>query len=146
MASKTVKKLVGDYEKTASKAEKLQIPKVESFTDSSGTVWKPRITTPVLVETCRETGLTIANLMDFNINIADLFEALWLSCRAQATELQVSKELFMERVTPDVLPLAFSCYWGKVAKAFPSMKFIEKLQGGPVSDSGPLGSGKSKTS
>lgn len=136
-----VKNIVDQYGANATAAASAPVEKVTSFADNSGMVWSPRITTPVLVDTCRECGVTISMLMDFNINVADLFEALWISCRNQATENKVSKELFMERVTPDILTQAFQAYWAKVSMAFPTMSLVERMNGGPIAKS-PLDPGQ----
>ena len=59
------------------------------FTDSAGREWAPRVTTPIIMRAARALRLSLAQLMSYDIQIADMIECLWFACEPQAIERKI---------------------------------------------------------
>ena len=90
-----------------------------AFTDSEGRVWRPVVTTPVILEAARKLRIELADLMQLKIPVHDLFELLWMACRKQAKEENVNKDQFFELIPVTALKDAFSAFFAATGMAFP---------------------------
>ena len=105
-----------------------------SFSDKHGRVWTPEVTTPVLLEVCRKLKIKLADVMNLDIPIDGLFEFLWLACRKEAKERDVTKDAFFDALPPAALKDVFGAFFGAVGYSFPDTPESE----GGDDDDGPF--------
>ena len=112
------------------------------FEDGKGRRWRPVLTVPAIMKTCRSCGITISTLMDLSINVADLLDAIWFACEYQAKEFKLDRETFFEEVlTVQILPDAVAAMWTAMQTAFPQMKNVAMPKAGDKADL-PFGLGR----
>ena len=114
-----------------------------TFKDGEGRTWKPILTTPVVIDACRELQITISNLLELTINVGDMIDLLWYTCRGQAAERKLTQEDFYADIPLRLLPDAVGAVMGVLQESFPQMK--DALQG-LANAASPFGLGKSMTS
>ena len=98
------------------------------YRDAQERTWSFTLTTPILIQVCRRSGLDLATLMSRKINVGDLIDSLWVICREQAKERKVSEKEFFETIaTPDQIPAILNAVWDAVVEAFPALHLEETM-------------------
>lgn len=118
---------------------------MRTFRDSENREWKPVVNTPIIIRACRSLDITIAKVMSKEINVADVIELLWYTCEREAGNRKMSKEDFIDALSLDKLPEAYSALMTAVGEAFPQMEEVTQF----VSEDllrGPFVLGQLKTS
>lgn len=117
--------------------------KAHTFTDSKGTKWRPRFTTPVIIRFCEERRVLLGDILSVErIHLDDLILLTWYCIEHQAKNENISRETFFEWLEPRFLPSAFEVIFEQIQEAFPD---IDISIGGGKSET-PLDPGASKTS
>lgn len=114
-----------------------------TFKDEEGRAWRPILTTPILIDACRELRITISNLLEMSINVGDMIDVLWYTCEAEATERHMTRDDFYHDVSLRKLPEAVGALMGVLKESFPQVG--DALEG-VVEAAGPFGLGQSTTS
>ena len=98
------------------------------YTDTQDRTWSFTLTTPILIQVCRRSGLDLATVMSRKVNIGDLIDSLWVLCREQAKERKITEKEFFETVaTPDQIPMILNAVWDAVIQAFPALHLEETM-------------------
>lgn len=127
-----------------------EAPARSTFKDALGVEWHPTLRALALIKICRTGQITIANLMDKNVNVGDLIEALWYACEVEAEQRKITREDFLgERLGMKEVPEAIAALWAAIREAFPQLADIEgimgsmNMKGGGKKGRGPLDRGRS---
>lgn len=113
-----------------SEAEKKAETKDErprSFQDSAGYVWRPRLSTGVLIRISKELQLTVKKLSDVvslidTTEIAQYFDVLWITVEKQAVAAGITRDdFFDERLPASQLPEVVDVLLCVLKDAFPSL-------------------------
>lgn len=105
---------------------------MKTFQDNKGIVWRPIISVPTIIEICRDMDITFDLLKQpGKLNIGDLIDMLWYTCKYQAKINNISRETFFENLPIDRINDVVQCLIESAIDAFPQLK---DLTGIPQND------------
>jgi len=110
------------------------------FFDAEGRMWKPRVTTPVLIDGCMKCNIEIKDLFKGKVNAGSLVRFVWFACAYQADAYGIKNEAeFMDKVlTLDKVFDAMTAIGVAVVDTLPE---VSSALHEVFKDAGPLGNG-----
>jgi hypothetical protein len=119
--------------------------KLRKIKDCEGLEWTLNVTAGSLLKACRNSGMTLNDLMSMEIKIESILEAVPFFCEKQIKERGMSHDDFLERFGIKEIQEVAKELFPAVAESFPEQEEGQEVEAGGE-EGAPLGHGNAPTS
>lgn len=101
---------------------------MSKFVDSKGREWEFRFSVPTLIKVARKSGLTLNQIVQLDVPLADMLEMIPLFVDDQLGKYELTPQIYLAELTGEDLTGVLRAIMEALKEAFPQIN-TERLEG-----------------